>query len=220
MTFKGRELLYSKGTATRKKMNRLEQKKIISSLGKILCGLGLSLQLTACAYHWGGTKRSLPGGYRQVAIPMFKNHSMETGAEIYFTNSLIQEFVRTPTARVVDTDRAEAVILGQIEQIKINADKTSLTKSETSNSLAENTVLAPTYKSYYEVTLRFVRKKDQVVLWQDKFIVAGSFTSPVVTSPWISTVNPIYLQSMRNNHVAEISSRLMSEAYDRLTENF
>lgn len=40
------------------------------------------LLLASCAYRLGSPDRGLPGGYRQVYIPMFKNMSQEPGIEV------------------------------------------------------------------------------------------------------------------------------------------
>jgi hypothetical protein len=51
--------------------------------------------LTGCAYRFGNVSRSLPGGYKYISIPVFKNKTQETGIEVGFTNALIQEFDRS-----------------------------------------------------------------------------------------------------------------------------
>ena len=73
------------------------------------CILSL-LSLTSCAYRWGSPDRSLPGGYRQVYIPVFKNLTPEPGIEVDFTNALRREFERSKIARISEYDAADAEI--------------------------------------------------------------------------------------------------------------
>ena len=74
--------------------------------------------LSGCAYHLGNKNRSIPGGYKQVSVPIFKNHTQETGIEVSFTNALIEEFQRSRVARVVDNSLSEVTVVGQIDDLQ------------------------------------------------------------------------------------------------------
>ena len=76
--------------------------------------LALSLFWAACAYRFGYGDRSLPGGHQKVAIPVFENQTSLVGAETYFTNAIIREFVRSKVAEVTSKDQSQAVIEGII----------------------------------------------------------------------------------------------------------
>lgn len=72
---------------------------------------------TSCAYRMGSGERSIPGGYKQVSVPVFKNKTQETGIEVGFTKSLINEFQRSRIARVVEKPLSEVSVVGSIDSV-------------------------------------------------------------------------------------------------------
>ena len=64
---------------------------VFSGFASCLTGLVI---LAGCAYHAGSGDRQIPGGYRSIAVPVFKNQTNEPGIEAYFTNAMIVEIER------------------------------------------------------------------------------------------------------------------------------
>jgi hypothetical protein len=177
--------------------------------------LAVTVGLTGCAYRLGSPDRSLPGGYRQVFVPMFKNKTYEPSVEVAFTNSLIMEFERSKIGRVTDSHQAEVLVEGEIESIAYNASPPS-----TGSSLPTGAVLSPQYQILISARVTLRRNSDKSVLWSGTFKGERNYNAPFVTGAGINTVNPLYNLAARRQNIEAAAAEMMSEAHDRMTENF
>jgi len=177
--------------------------------------LFLSLLLTSCAYRWGAPDRSLPGGYRRVYIPVFRNLTNEPGIEVDFTNALRREFERSKIARVSTPEMADAEIIGEIKSLDYRPEA-----PKEGDTLPTGTVIVTQYNIVLSVKVMLKRKADQSILWSGDFSSQRPYLAPQVTAAGINTVNPLYNLSARRQNIQVISGSLMAEAHDRLTENF
>jgi TolB-like protein len=186
-------------------------------------GLVLSLVFcSSCAYQLGVTGRRFPGGYSTVEIPIFKNLSQEPGAEIAFTNSLIQEVERNKIARVVDSSHqpgAPLVVRGEISSIQSLASA-PVQKTEQNPYLPEGAVIASVYRVVVTAQISVVEKNSGKVLWKSSFQGESSYAAPQVTIARLNSVNPLYNLSSRRRIIEIIARDMMVEAHDRMTENF
>lgn len=174
---------------------------------------------TSCAYHIGNQVETAPGGVRSISVPMFKNMSNEVSAEVQFTNALIQEFDRSKTVHVV-ADNSDAVMSGVITKIEYLVPATSLKLAQNTTYMPNGTVLATDYNLTVEVELKLIRRIDQKVVWTNTFVGVRSYSSPQVTLPVVNSVNPLYNLSARRQNISLLAAELMSEAHDRMLENF
>lgn len=154
----------------------------------------------------------MPGGYRQVFIPIFKNKSQEPSIEVAFTNALIQEFERARIGRVVEASQAEVVAEGTIESVTYTAGGISAQSS--------GSILASQYQILVQVNLVLRRNSDKSILWTGVFNGERTYVAPQVTATGVNTVNPLYNLSARRQNIEVVAGNMMSEAHDRLTENF
>ncbi len=168
----------------------------------------------SCAYRLGSSDRGLPGGYRQVSIPMFKNYTMEPAIEKNFTNALIQEFERSKVAVVTDSSRSEVEITGEI----ISLGSTTDGVRETSKILGAQ--LGSIIRVFVTAKITLRKQSDKSIIWESEFKDERSFSSSQVTVPGVNTVNPLYNLSAKRQNIELMAQNLMSQAYDRLTENF
>lgn len=174
---------------------------------------------TGCAYRLGSPDRSLPGGYHQVFVPIFKNRSMEPGVEVAFTNALIQEFERAKIGRVVEAKQAEVIVEGVIDSITYNKSGTDL-NADTQSNLPLGTVLASQYQILITASISLRRSSDKAVLWSGSFSGERVYSAPQVFTAGVNTVNPLYNLSARRQNIERKALEMMSEAHDRITENF
>lgn len=181
----------------------------------ILSAICFVLGLSSCAYRIGSPDRSLPGGYRQVFVPIFKNKSMEPGIEVAFTNALIQEFERAKIGRVTEQSQAEVIAEGEIDSVTY----TPSSKKEGSD-LPMGAVLAAQYTILISAKLTLMRSSDRSILWSGTFNGERAYNAPQVFAAGINTVNPLYNLSARRQNIDVMASKMMSEAHDRMTENF
>lgn len=176
----------------------------------------LFLMMAGCSYRMGAPDRILPGGYKQVSIPIFKNYSQEPGIEVSFTNAMISEFSRSKSARVVEPIFAETQLIGEIVSVAYRPAGESISQ----DPLPTGTVLATTYSILIEVKVTLRRRSDGQVLYEGIFNREQPYNAPQVKQAGINTVNPLYNLSSRRQNIDLMAYDLMSEAHDRISENF
>lgn len=182
--------------------------------------LVLSLFLTGCAYRLGAASRSIPGGYKQISVPVFKNKTQETGIEVAFTNVLIQEFQRSRIARVVDNSLSEVAVVGTIDTVQYLPGAKRTAGDSSTPYLPNGTVIASEYRILLNVTVKVVRQADGTELWSGTFSGERTYQAPQVTLAGVNSVNPLYNLSARRQNIDIMASDIMAEAHDRITENF
>ncbi len=170
--------------------------------------------MSACAFRWGTTERTLPGGYRSIAIPIFKNYTQEVGAEAYFTEAIIKEFERTKTARVTQADTAEVILEGEI--IEFTHQKSNATTTD----LPLGTLLATSHTINIKAVINLRRASDRQIMWTSQFAGNRTYSASNLAASVVNTVNPQYDLSAQRQNISKIAQLLMVEAYDRMTESF
>lgn len=174
--------------------------------------------LTGCAYHAGAGDRQVPGGYRLVSVPVFKNQTPEVGVEVYFTNAIVRELSRSRLAKVTDKSSSEVTLEGAITAIKYLPGNPALI--ERKQGLAGDAQLNQEYRIVAEASLKLRRNSDQRVLWEGSFSGERSYLTPKITLENLSSADALYNQSARYQNIQVMAQDIMSEAFDRLTENF
>jgi hypothetical protein len=198
----------------------LKCKAFAKTAGVVAASLVALISLSSCAYSLGRGARSMPGGYNQISVPIFKNKSQETGVEVAFTQALQQEFLRSKVARVVDDPLAEVRIEGEIVSISYLPDAKKAAGDSSSGFLPKGTVIASQYRILTVVALTVVRRADNEKIWEGRFNGEGTYVAPQVTLTGVNTVNPLYNLSARRQNLEVMANNMMVEAHSRLTENF
>jgi TolB-like protein len=181
----------------------------------------LALGAGGCAYRAGFSERRIPGGYELIAVPVFKNNTVEAGAEVYFTNSIIREIERAKLARVVAKVAAQATLLGTLEKVEyVAGSPTKADPSNQSNFLPEGTVLNAEYRVLTTVRLNLVRNSDQKPIWSGSFQGERSYQTPRIGFTSLNTANALYNHSAHYQALQAMALDMMAEAHDRMTENF
>jgi hypothetical protein len=170
---------------------------------------------SGCAYRWGAPDRSLPGGYRLVFIPIFKNLTAEPGIEVEFTNALRREFERSKVAHVAEPELAEAELVGEIISLGYQPEA-----PKEGGDITTGTVLVTQYNIVLNVRITLKKRANQAVLWAGDFSSQRTYIAPQVNAAGINTVNPLYNLSARRQNIQVMSATMMAEAHDRITENF
>jgi hypothetical protein len=187
--------------------------------GFLLLSVSFSL-LSGCAYRLGTASRSIPGGYKQISVPVFKNRTQETGIEVAFTNSMIMEFQRSHIARVVDNALSEVAVVGSIDTVQYLPGAKRTSGDSSAPYLPNGTVIASEYRILMSVTVRLVRQADGTELWSGSFTGERTYQAPQVTLAGVNSVNPLYNLSARRQNIDVMATDIMAEAHDRITENF
>jgi TolB-like protein len=179
-----------------------------------------ALFTTGCAYRLGSANRSIPGGYKQISIPVFKNKSQEVGIEVAYTNALTQEFQRSRIARIVDNSLSEVAVIGQIDSVQYIPGAKRVAGDSAAPYLPDGTVIASEYRILVGVTVKLVRQADGTELWTGNFSLERTYAAPQVTLAGVNSVNPLYNLSARRQNIDIMANDMMIEAHDRITENF
>lgn len=179
-----------------------------------------AFSLSGCAYRFGAAARGIPGGYKQISVPVFKNKTQEVGIEVGFTNALIQGFQRSRVARIVDNSLSEAAVVGQIESVQYLPGAKRVAGDSSSPYLPNGTVIASEYRILVKVTVKVIRQADGKELWAGSFSGESSYAAPQVTLAGVNSVNPLYNLSARRQNIDAVATTMMVEAHDRITENF
>lgn len=185
---------------------------------KILGIFCLLLILSSCGYRVGNLHRSVPGKHEQIAVPTFKNSTMEVGAEKYFTNSLLSELIRADFVRVVPQKKAEVVLEGTV--VQVNYEVGGSVTNESLTTLPANTVLNSSYAMTLTVQLNLRRVSDQSIIWSGQFSGTRTVWAAQIGTSGLNSANPIYDYSAKQYAISELSKTMMAEAYSRMTEGF
>jgi hypothetical protein len=177
--------------------------------------LMLSFALAACSYRAGYGDRAIPGGYREIAVPVFKNTTHEAGIEVFFTNAMIRELERARVGVVTDKREAQATLEGIVGMVEYLGSGSPLSPDK-----RKEIVLNPTYRIQVVTTIRLRRNSDEKVLWEGSFSKEMSYKTPSVLTPGLTSVNAIYNHSAHYQYIEVMAADMMAEAHDRLTENF
>ena len=177
----------------------------------------LILGISGCAYRFGLADRGLPGGYTQVAVPVFKNLSQDVGLETYFTDSLVRRFARSQVARVTDKEASPLLLYGTIRSVTTE-QRAVVTNKDL--PIPDDVVLTTEYRLQVVAHLELKRKSDERVLWQGVFSNERVYAPPRIGTDVVNSANATYNHSARRENLARLAEEMMAEAHDRMTENF
>jgi lipopolysaccharide assembly LptE-like protein len=217
---------------------------------KLILSAILIFSTACATYHFGKGARALPGGYDRVSVPMFANKTQEVGVEPYFTEALRLEFERSHIASVTSEVDSQLVLEGIIESITylqsnpITSQSTTLitphpfsVPQQVSPGVVQPVPVTnplPNYASIYaqyvvqvKILLNARKNSDHSILWSSEFVSSRPYNAPLLGTPalangtpGLNTASPLYNQVSRVDTVSKLARDMMSEAHDRLTENF
>lgn len=174
--------------------------------------------LPGCAYRFGLSERALPGGYTQLAIPVFRNETPDVGIEPYFTNALIRRFARSQVATVTDKESSPLLLLGTLTEIE-TVHGPAITKKKF-DQLPDQAVLTTEYRLIVRSKIVLKRKSDDKILWEGSFQNEKVYQPPRLLGAVVNSANATYNHSARMEVLARLADEMMAEAHDRITENF
>lgn len=80
--------------------------------------LALVISFSSCSgYQIGNTKPEVYSSVRKIAVPTFKNSTLEPRLAVMVTNAVLKTLQRDGTYQIVDEAHADAVLEGEIETI-------------------------------------------------------------------------------------------------------
>lgn len=112
------------------------------------------LLLTGCGYQIAGRGGHIQSEIQTIAIPVFKNDTMEPIVEEELTPAVIREFIKDSRVEVVDRSRSDLVLLGSVTSYK----ETPLAFDRNQNALE--------YRITVTAHLKLLHQRNDQVLWE------------------------------------------------------
>lgn len=160
----------------------------------------LCLLPAGCGYHFAGTGGEPPGGINSIAVEVFGNRTSEPGIETVFTNSILNEFIRSKRLEVKARDQADAVLTGRITGIR----------TEDVSHLRAEITLETRVTVTMALTLR--RRNTGEILWQNP--------SLSYYQEYEEGGNPLTTRQNRQRALREIADFLAEKVYSGILEGF
>ena len=166
---------------------------IVLIMGFISC-------LCSCGYHFADKSGGLPSDIKTVAIPFFVNKTFEPAIENFFTNALIDEFIRRGMVRLGGVDGSDAVIKGAV------------TSFSTSPISFDGNGRALEYRASVILKVSFIRNDNGAVLWEATEL-PGQHEYLVSSDTTMTYGN-------KRNAIKKVAEDLAEEIHNRIFEGF
>jgi len=122
----------------------------------LLILLGL-FWIWGCGYQWRGSETHLPPGIRSVAIPIFSNHTSQTGIETEVSRALVEKFISSKRVSLAGQNSADAILSGAV--------KSFITYPV---AVTSSTQVSTEYRAVITVEFTFQGQKDGKVLFREE----------------------------------------------------
>ncbi|MEI6093633.1 MAG: LptE family protein [bacterium] len=178
--------------------------------------------LCSCGYGFTSLKNPYEKkGIRTVSVDMFKNKTLEGGAEVYFTDALRLYLVSRSRNLELVRNNADAYIEGEVSTVTLTPASIQMGTSatEAAGGLPAERLLATTYLVTVNVKLKMIRVKDHTLLWQNSFSQSQAMTSGSYTDER-KTSNVFIKESNKRETIKTLSDQMMLFAVDSLLEEF
>ena len=183
---------------------------------------------SSCGYKVEGGCR-LPGQIKTISVSLFKNKSSQTGAEIIFTNSLIQELMRSSSVKIIDLDSSDDQSKKDSHNGKTSAykDKNQLNQSKTdaADALIQGTIVSITFDALARTSDDVVYRRgvNAVVNIEmkskigDVLFLVTNFTE---TDSYSVTHDNSIDETIIKSTVEKVASRLARRVVSQMTDDF
>ncbi|MFH1223304.1 MAG: hypothetical protein V1647_03055 [Pseudomonadota bacterium] len=178
--------------------------------------------INACSYGFSTLRNPWEKqGVKTVTIPMFKNLTMEGGAEAYFTSSL--RFYLTSRSGKLKLVRSngDAYIKGELKNVIIvpAGVQFGTQATEDAGGLPKDRLLASSYTITATVTLTLIRESDQKQLWSNTTSQSTSMQSGTYTDQRASS-DVFIKESQKRLALKQLADTMMTYSVDALLEGF
>lgn len=90
----------------------------MNKLAFLLAPLALSLMTSCAGYQLGASKPKQLAGVTKLAVPTFKNDTLEPRFEVLVTNAVIKKLQADGAYQIVPREEADAVLVASIDDIQ------------------------------------------------------------------------------------------------------
>ena len=75
--------------------------------------------IAGCGYRMVGKETHVPPDLKSIAIPTFRNQTLEPGIEVQLTQGFLKEFIQDRRVKVVSRSEADSILEGVIKSFNI-----------------------------------------------------------------------------------------------------
>ena len=182
----------------------------------------LLVVLSACSYGFTSLKNPWEKkGVKTVSVAVFKNKTMEPGAEVFFTDFLRQYLVSRSGKLELVRDNGDAYIQGDVTSITVIPASIQMgtATTESNGGLPADRLLAATYTLTVTVNLKMIRARDNKVLWTSTFSQALNMDSGTYTDTR-RTSDVFIKESNKRATIQKLADQMMLFAVDSLLADF
>jgi len=176
----------------------------------LLSGLIL-FYFSGCGYHFRTTGEPQGIDMQSIAVPMVTSTSSHLGFEGDFTKLIREEFVTHAKIPVVSRDKASAILIGKVKDIRTEVTSYYLTKTEVEDEEV-NYEVTRTRRLRVRLNARLVDGKTGKVIWNDNDM-RESATFTVSEDPLATSYN-------KKKALREIARRFGERVYMKTMERF
>lgn len=182
----------------------------------------LLVALSACSYGFTSLKNPYEKkGVKTVSVAMFKNKTLEGGAEVYFTDYLRLYLVSRSGKLELVRSGGDAYLEGEVTTIILTPASIQMgtDATEAAGGLPKDRLLAASYTVTASVKIQMIRAKDKSVLWSNSFSQSKTMESGTYTDER-KTSNIFIKESNKRETIRELADQMMIFAVDSLLEEF
>lgn len=192
-------------------MKKLTLIFILSISGMFSCGYGFS----SLKNRWEAK------GINTIEVPVFNNLTLESGAEVFFTNALRLYLTSRSGKLQFVRSNADAIIEGVVKSVTLSPAGVLLGTEQTqaSGGVPSGRILAQTYLMTATIELKMVRVRDKKEMWRTALTQSRSLNSGTFTDERRSS-NMFIRESNKQAALLELSDQMMKYAVDSLLEEF
>ena len=169
---------------------RVYSKIIFVFLLVVLCG---------CGYQLTGKSTHLPAGVTSLAIPTFKNETLEPGIEAPLTQSFLREFMYDGRVKVLSSRQADAILEGNIKTFQIR----SVSYNESG--------LVQEYEVFITVDLTLAKSSGEIV-WKENNLTEVRW--------YRASFGGVVNEASKNSAVQELGKFMAERVKSRFFYNF
>ncbi|MBW2117740.1 MAG: hypothetical protein JRH09_07455 [Deltaproteobacteria bacterium] len=153
----------------------------------ILAVLSFLMFVAGCGYHFRPTGKPIGLQIEGLAIPLMESTSSSLGFEGDFTRIIREEFISHAKFPLVSREKASAVLIGKVYDIKTDPYTYNLTQTMVAG---EKTNYSTTSARWLKIKLdvKLVDRKTGKVIWHDKKMEEKT-TFAVGTDPLMNRYN-------------------------------
>jgi hypothetical protein len=164
-----------------------------------------------CGYHFRADGEPLGIDLESLAIPLFSSTSSEIGFEADFTRVIRQEFISHGRVPLVPEDKAQAVLIGKIHDIRTDP-LTYRSQDVTVGGYSSTYQVTTSRKLRVKLEVQLVDRRQGKVIWTEAAMEEQA--------SYAISGDPLETRYSERQALERIASRLAKRIYLRTMERF